>query len=102
MRGVGGVLPTPLKGEAMGNDGIVISDTVPVGAFKATWLRILPDGSREWYELVGNDWTPVKTEAAPALASHTHSSLNLDVTEDHIRLRHIKVVNGVITELEYD
>lgn len=66
----------------MGNDGIVISDLEPndnVGKF--TWLKINPDGSKEWYERADGNWQLVKSETAPASADHTHDTLNnLNIT----------------------
>lgn len=61
----------------MGNDGLVISDSEPttnVGKF--TWLQILPDGTRKWYERTNGGWSLVKTEDAPALSGHTHPHLD--------------------------
>ncbi len=54
------------------NDGIVISDTEPTVQGKVTWLKILPDGSREWYEPSDGGWSLIKSEPAPALANHSH------------------------------
>lgn len=56
----------------MGNDGIVISDVEPTNIGKFTWLKILPDGSREWCERTDGGWAVVKSEAAPAIADHSH------------------------------
>lgn len=47
------------------NDGIVISSSEPTSDNKVTWLQILEDGTRKWYERIGNEWVLVKTEAAP-------------------------------------
>lgn len=57
----------------MGNDGIVISSTEPttvVGKF--TWLQILPDGTRKWFERSDSGWAMVKEEEASASAGHSH------------------------------
>ncbi len=57
----------------MGNDGIVISSTEPttiVGKF--TWLQILTDGTRKWFERSDSGWQMVKEEDAPATADHSH------------------------------
>lgn len=60
----------------MGNDGIVISDSEPTTQIgKFTWLKISPDGSREWYEKTDGGWLLVKTEDAPATVDHTHPNL---------------------------
>lgn len=56
----------------MANDGIIISDTAPTGKNKYTWLRILPDGTREWYEPDDDSWQLVKTEPACAELDHSH------------------------------
>ena len=65
----------------MGNDGLVISNSVPDVVGKATWLKILEDGSKEWYELVDDTWTLVKSEAAPASIDHNHTALgNINFT----------------------
>ena len=84
----------------MGNDGIVISESEPttnVGKF--TWLQILPDGTRKWYERLNGGWALVKTEAAPATANHTHSELT---GEFEGAFKKIKIENGIVTELELD
>ncbi|KKL64033.1 hypothetical protein LCGC14_2169180 [marine sediment metagenome] len=36
------------------------------------------------------------------VVAHTHSDFSVDITEDHIRIIHIKIVNGLITELVTD
>lgn len=57
----------------MGNDGLVISDSEPTtGIGKFTWLQVLPDGTRKWYERSDGGWSLVKTEDASASASHNH------------------------------
>lgn len=68
----------------MGNDGIFISETEPNVIGNTTWLRILPDSGREWYEKVEGVWTLVRTEPAPAIAGHTHD--NLDHLADIVAL----------------
>jgi len=57
----------------MGNDGIFIADSEPDITGKVTWLKINPDGSREWYEKVDDDFTLVKSEPTPVSADHTHA-----------------------------
>jgi len=50
----------------MGNDGLVISESEPttnVGKF--TWLQILTDGTRKWYERLNGGWQLVKQEEPP-------------------------------------
>lgn len=54
------------------NDGIVISEVEPTIQGKVTWLKILHDGSREWYEQVDGSWLLIKSECAPAPADHSH------------------------------
>ena len=84
----------------MGNDGIVISESEPttnVGKF--TWLQILTDGTRKWYERAGDSWILVKTEPAPATADHTHSAFS---GEFEGTFKKIKIENGIVTELELD
>ncbi len=79
----------------MGNDGILVSLTEPtetnIGKF--TWLQILADGTRKWYERSDGDWALVKTELG---------GISVDLTEDHVRITRIKIVNGLITEFESD
>lgn len=83
----------------MSNDGIIISDSEPTSLNKVTWLKILPDGSREWYEQSGTGWSLVKTEAAPASANHTHADLT---GEFEGTFKKIKIVNGIVTEFELE
>lgn len=56
----------------MGNDGIFVSDSQPESIGKITWLKILPDGSREWYEKTDSGFVKVKDEVASASANHSH------------------------------
>lgn len=66
----------------MGNDGIVISESEPTTSIgKFTWLQILPDGTRKWFERADGGWSLVKTEGAPASADHTHSTFEGDSVE---------------------
>lgn len=78
----------------MGNDGIVVSATEPtettIGKF--TWLQILPDGTRNWYERSDGGWSLVKTENGGI--SLTHDGNKIEITK-------LTIVNGIITELEY-
>ena len=61
----------------MGNDGIVISDSEPTTAIgKFTWLQILPDGTRKWFERADDGWQLVRTEDAPATVQHSHPTLS--------------------------
>ena len=47
----------------MGNDGIVISESEPTNSIgKFTWLQILTDGTRKWYEKSNGGWQMVKQE----------------------------------------
>jgi hypothetical protein len=98
----------------MGNDGIIISDSAPTNKVKATWLKILEDSSREWYELVDNSWVLTKTEAAPAAADHTHATHgNINFTgtvsadgqagitgEYEGTFKKIKVQDGLVVDFE--
>lgn len=98
----------------MANDGIVVSDSEPTVPGKVTWLKILPDGSREWYEKSDSGWTLAKTEPAPAAANHshpTHGDINFTgdvsvggnegITGDFEgTFKKIKIVKGIITEFE--
>ena len=60
----------------MGNDGLVISESEPTTQIgKFTWLQVLVDGTRNWYEKSDSGWELVKTEVAPAEADHTHPHL---------------------------
>uniref|UniRef100_A0A6M3L136 Uncharacterized protein n=1 Tax=viral metagenome TaxID=1070528 RepID=A0A6M3L136_9ZZZZ len=59
----------------MANDGIQVSSTEPEVAGKVTWLKILPNGSREWYEKNDGGWTLVESEEAPATVNHSHTEL---------------------------
>lgn len=101
----------------MGNDGLVISSTEPtttVGKF--TWLQILPDGTRKWFERSDSGWAMVKEEEAPALADHshpTHGDINFtgDVSADGDEgitgeyegtFKKITISKGIITEFELE
>lgn len=64
--------------------GLIISETIPDIDNRYTWLKPLPDGSREWYEPTDGGWTLVKTDPAPAEADHTHP--NLDELADIVAL----------------
>ncbi len=100
----------------MANDGIIISDTAPTASDKIIWLKILPDGSREWYERSDGNWSLIKTEAAPAAADHSHATLgDINFTgtisadgDEGITgtyegtVKKIKVVKGIITEFELE
>lgn len=87
----------------MGNDGIVISDTEPTTVFgKFTWLKILPDGSRKWYERADGGWTLVKSEPVPALANHNHGGIDFDHSGDKLEITRLKIEKGIITALEYE
>ncbi len=59
----------------MGNDGLVISSTEPMTSIgKFTWLQILPDGTRKWFERSDSGWAMIKEEDAPASAGHSHAT----------------------------
>ncbi|KKM03635.1 hypothetical protein LCGC14_1772440 [marine sediment metagenome] len=68
---------------------------------KSTWLVELPGGSREWRERVNGGCTIVKTEPAPALLNHTHSSFNLAHEGNKMEITKLTIVDGIITELEF-
>ena len=53
----------------MGNDGLFITNDAPEHVGKVTWLKILEDGSREWYEKVDGEWEMVASEPSPATPS---------------------------------
>lgn len=75
----------------MGNDGLYISDIEPtdrVGKF--TWLQILPDGTRKWYEIVGEVWELVKTEDAPATVDGDGV-----VTPDNIQIKNLNITGNL-------
>ena len=75
----------------MGNDGIVILDTEPttvVGKF--TWLQILADGTRKWYEKPDGGWQLVKTELGGVTGEYEGT------------FKKITIVNGIITDFELD
>lgn len=38
-------------------------------------MKPMPDNSIEWYELVDHEWALIRTDPAPALSSHEHSTL---------------------------
>ena len=56
----------------MGNDGITVASSEPDVQGKVTWLKINPDGSREWYENVNGTFTLIESEASPATTDHSH------------------------------
>ncbi len=56
----------------MGNDGIIVATSEPEAQGKVTWLKIKPDGSREWYEQVNGTFALIESEAAPVSADHSH------------------------------
>ena len=63
----------------MGNDGIVVSDSEPTTQIgKFTWLQVLSDGSRKWFEKADGGWQLVKSEVAPAEVDHVHSQSDID------------------------
>lgn len=100
----------------MGNDGIIVADASPEVQGKVTWLKILPDGSREWYEQDDGSWSLVKSEVAPASADHshpTHGDINFTGTisvgvvagmtgEYEGTFKKIKIINGIVTEFELE
>lgn len=63
--------------------GIIISDTTPDTTNRYTWLKPLPDGGIELYELVEGVWTLVHSIPAYAIVAHTHSEIgDVNFTED--------------------
>ena len=75
----------------MGNDGLVISESEPttnVGKF--TWLQILADGTRKWYERSNGGWSLVKTEPGGLTGEYEGT------------FKKIKFVNGIVTEFELE
>jgi len=59
----------------MGNDGIFVSEVAPDAAGKITWLKILPDGGREWYEHIDGSWELVASEDAPAFPTSIEAAI---------------------------
>ncbi len=55
--------------------GLIISASEPKLENLYTWMKPLPDGGKEWYEIQNGAWAKVKTEPAPALADHIHAAL---------------------------
>lgn len=104
----------------MGNDGLVISDSEPTTQIgKFTWLQVLPDGSRKWYEKSDGGWVEVKSEDAPVSANHSHpthgdinltgivsvggvAGLNLNTQDEIKKITNLVIVNGIITQFEYE
>ena len=75
----------------MGNDGLVISESEPttnVGKF--TWLQIMSDGTRKWYEKSNGGWTLVKTE----LASVTVDAEG-KVSPDNIQIKNLNITGNL-------
>lgn len=63
----------------MGRPGIIISEETPgiLDNPGYTWLKLFPDGKREWYEGSDSGWTLVHTEEAPNTFEHaTHGDIN--------------------------
>ena len=99
----------------MSNDGLIISDATPVDPDPGshTWLKISPNGSRDWYVSSGaGGWTHVKAEAAPNTFEHaTHGNINFTGTvsadglagitgEFEGTFKKIKVQDGIVVEFE--
>ena len=76
----------------MGNDGLFISDTEPTDREgKFTWLQILPDGTRKWYEKTSGDaWQLTKTENAPAFVDEEGV-----VTPDNIQIKNLNITGNL-------
>jgi len=62
---------------------IIISETEPEPNNLYTWIKPLPDGGKEWYERSNGQWVLIRTDPAPALLGHshtTHSDINFTGT----------------------
>jgi len=96
---------------------LVFSEEAPSGVVRSDptmrdWLWFKPS-TGIWHKYIDGSWE--ETEA-PA---HLHTTLgdinftgtisvggeagiDLDVTEDHVKITHLKIVKGIITEITYE
>ena len=59
-------------------NGLIFSSSPPSSVTGYGWVKILEDGSHEYYHLdnISNTWVLDFTIPAPALAEHTHEGLD--------------------------
>lgn len=75
----------------MGNDGLFISESQPIeDSGKFTWLQILTDGTRKWYERSNGGWALVKIEPGGLTGEFEGT------------FKKIKIENGIVTEFEIE
>lgn len=55
-------------------NGIIVSSSAPSGVTGYAWLKILPDGAREWWSFNKDtqQWDLDNIEPASALLDHSH------------------------------
>lgn len=64
-------------------NGIIFSDSAPANVTGYAWVKVMPDGSREWYSYNkdSHQWVLDHTDIAPASVAHTHPTLgDIDFT----------------------
>ena len=67
----------------MPGSGLIISDTEPAGVVnRYTWMRPMPDGSREWYEPADGGWQLVRTDPAPPSTADIDSAIATHSADD--------------------
>ena len=62
--------------------GLIISSETPsiVEGNRYTWMKVLEDGSIEFYEPTDGGWTKIRTLPAPS--DHKHSDVKLELKTD--------------------
>ena len=79
----------------LANDGMIISDTEPTDIGKYIWLRINPDGSRDWFAKLDGAWSLQKSELAPSLPGHNHDGEYAAPDHSHLNHGDINFTGGI-------